>query len=153
MRFPIDGHIDDMDAVKLKHLDYIQSTISRMADCSFKVKSLAITIVSAIVGICVKTGDMNILLVAIVPIVLFWILDSYYLQQERMFREIYNILIGISNNREFKIRPFEMPIAKIKNKRCSFVVVMFSKTEWLLYLGMLLLILLVFCYVRCKHCQ
>lgn len=142
-----------MDAAKLKHLDYIQSTISRMADCSFKIKSLAITIVSAIVGICVKTGDMNILLVAIIPIVLFWILDSYYLQQERMFREIYNILIGISNNHEFKIRPFEMPIGKIKEKSCSFVAVMFSKTEWLLYLGTLLLILFVFYYIRCKHCQ
>lgn len=152
MRFPIDGHINDMDAEKLKHLDYIQSAISRMADCSFKIKSLVITIVSAIVGICIKTGDMNILLVAIVPIVLFWILDSYYLQQERMFREIYNILIGISNNRKLEIRPFEMPIAKIRGTRYSFLVVMFSKTECLLYLGVLLLILLVFCYIRCKHC-
>ena len=33
-----------MDTDTIKHLDYVQSAISRMADTSFKIKGLAITI-------------------------------------------------------------------------------------------------------------
>lgn len=43
-----------MDTDTIKHLDYVQSAIYRMADTSFKIKGLAITIVSAFVGIYVK---------------------------------------------------------------------------------------------------
>ena len=65
-----------MDTDTIKHLDYVQSAISRMADTSFKIKGLAITIVSAFVGIYVKTGDVYFLWALIFPLVLFWFLDS-----------------------------------------------------------------------------
>ncbi|HAU86090.1 MAG TPA: hypothetical protein DCW90_11520, partial [Lachnospiraceae bacterium] len=100
-----------MDADKIKHLDYVQNAINRMADNSFKIKGLTITLFSAFVGIYVKTGELQFLLATVLPIFLFWLLDAYYLQQERKFRAIYNELIGKSNN--LRIRSFEMPLNKV----------------------------------------
>lgn len=51
--------------------------------------------------------------IAIVPAIVFWMLDAYYLQQERKFRGIYNDVAGISpEDSNIVIRDFEMPIQK-----------------------------------------
>lgn len=150
MRFPIDGHINNMDADTIKHLDYIQNAISRMADTSFKIKGLAITVVSAFIGIYVKTSNINFLWALIFPLVLFWILDSYYLQQERKLRAIYNILINKEHHFGFKIRKFDIPLEKIKGCRYKLFSVMVSKTEICFYLGIIVLILISCMMIYCK---
>lgn len=150
MRFPIDGHINNMDVDSIKHLDYIQNAISRMADASFKIKGLAITIVSAFIGIYVKTINVNFLWALIFPIVLFWILDSYYLQQERKFRAIYDILIDKEHYFGFKIRKFDIPLEKIKGCRYKLFSVMISKTEICFYLGIIISILICCWIITCK---
>lgn len=139
-----------MDADKIKHLDYVQNAITRMADNSFKIKSLTITLLTAFVGIYVKTGEERFLKVTIFPLLLFWILDSYYLQQERKFRAIYDGLIG--KNNQLRIRPFEMPLKKVKGAYYCFLRVMFSKTERLLYLGLIIIIVLYSWILQCHPC-
>lgn len=139
-----------MDTDTIKHLDYVQSAISRMADTSFKIKGLAITIVSAFVGIYVKTGDVYFLWALIFPLVLFWFLDSYYLQQERKLRAIYDILIGKEHHFGFKIHKLDIPLDKIKGCRYNLFSVMFSKTERCFYFGMIMLILIYCCIIYCK---
>lgn len=140
-----------MDADTIKHLDYVQSAISRMADASFKIKGLAITVVSAFVGIYVKTKDIHFLLVIILPLILFWILDSYYLQQERKFRALYDILIG-KETHYGSVRKFEMPLDKIKGGQNKFISAMFSITEWGLYAGLGGLLLIYCGILKCKAC-
>jgi hypothetical protein len=50
---------------------------------------------------------------AVVPTILFLILDTYYLQQERKFRGVYNDVAGLSLTRQkIIVRNFEMPIQK-----------------------------------------
>lgn len=139
-----------MDTDTIKHLDYVQSAISRMADTSFRIKGLAITIVSAFVGIYVKTGDDYFLWALIFPLVLFWFLDSYYLQQERKLRAIYDILIGKEHHFGFKIRKLDIPLDKIKGCRYNLFSVMVSKTERCFYFGMIMLILIYCWIIYCK---
>lgn len=140
-----------MDADKIKHLDYVQNAINRMADNSFKIKGLTITLFSAFVGIYVKTGELQFLLATVLPIFLFWLLDAYYLQQERKFRAIYNELIGKSNN--LRIRSFEMPLNKVKGVHYSFWCAMLSKTELLLYFGLIILVALYCWKLWCHSCH
>lgn len=121
-----------------KHLDYVQNAITRMADNSFKIKGLCVTIVSAFLGLCVKHGEPKMLLVLCLPVVIFWLLDAYYLQQERKFRCIYNNLTGNPTSCKVRIRPFAMPIKDIKGKEFNVVSSMFSKTECILYVPLLL---------------
>ena len=142
-----------MDTDTIKHLDYVQCTISRMSDTSFKIKGLAITIVSAFVGIYAKTGDVYFLWALIFPLVLFWFLDSYYLQQERKLRAIYDILIG-KEHLGFEIHKLDIPLDKIKGCRYNLFSVMVSKTESCFYFGMILLILIyswvIYCMANCR---
>ena len=63
---------------KYKHMDYVQSAISRMASNSFYLKGWNITIIAAIVALSFKESDWRIYACALVLNVVFWFLDAYY---------------------------------------------------------------------------
>ena len=75
---------------KIKHLEFIQATITRMNQNSVQIKGWMITIVYAILALYAISVKKIYIIIAIVPTVVFWFLDTYYLQQERKFRAIYN---------------------------------------------------------------
>lgn len=74
---------------KIRHLEMIQGIINRMATNSFALKGWAVTLVAGIFALSSKDADKAYFLVAYIPIVVFWCLDSYYLLQERLFRSLY----------------------------------------------------------------
>lgn len=75
---------------KIKHLDYIQQTIARMAAVSFQVKAWNIGLVTAILAFAAKDRDPSFLWAALLPAAMLWFLDSYYLRQERLYRKLYD---------------------------------------------------------------
>lgn len=75
---------------KLKHLEFIQNIINRMARNSFVIKGWTLLLVAAFLAFIARVGDANLMLIASVPVMLFWALDGYYLHQERRFRALYN---------------------------------------------------------------
>ena len=79
-----------MNDNKIKHLELIQEVITRMNQNSFQLKGWMITIVSALLALYAGSGNVLYIWAALVPTVLFWMLDAYYLQQERKFRGVYN---------------------------------------------------------------
>ena len=72
------------------HLGILQSIISRMATNSGSCKAYCVTLVSAILVIVADKGKPNLALIAGIPILLFLLLDTYYLAQEQSFRDTYN---------------------------------------------------------------
>jgi len=74
---------------KRQHLEMIQNVISRMASNSFALKGWAVTLVAGILVLAEKDTEKMYFLVALLPIVVFWGLDSYYLLQERLYRALY----------------------------------------------------------------
>ncbi len=75
---------------KIKHLDYIQQTIARMATVSFQVKTWNIGLVTAILAFAAKDRDPSFLWAALLPAVMLWFLDSFFLRQERLYRKLYD---------------------------------------------------------------
>lgn len=75
------------------HLGILQGVIERMAANSGSVKTWCIALVSAILVIVADTGKPEYALLAIIPIVLFCALDSYYLAMEKGFRNAYNSFV------------------------------------------------------------
>jgi hypothetical protein len=119
-----------MNEEKQQHLEFIQNVITRMNTNSFQIKGMAVTIVSALLAIYATTINVTFIFLGIVPTILFWFLDSYYLQQERKFRGVYNNVTGLKSDVE--IKPYEMPIQKFKVGQYCFCKVFFSKTiAWL----------------------
>lgn len=124
-----------MDCNKVKHLEFIQEVITRMNRNSFQIKGWMITLVSAILALYASTGKGLYIWVAIFPAFLFWVLDAYYLQQERKFRGVYNDVAELTlGDKKTNIRDFEMPIHKYTNGKYSYMKVLFSKTIAGLYL-------------------
>lgn len=123
-----------MEANKIKHLEFIQATITRMNQNSFQIKGWMITIVSALLALYANSKNVMYIFIAIVPVIVFWMLDAYYLQQERKFRGIYNDVAGISpEDSNIVIRDFEMPIQKYQCGQYCYFNVLISKTILPLY--------------------
>lgn len=118
----------------MKHLEFIQATITRMNQNSFQIKGWMITIVSALLALYANSENVVYILVAIVPAIIFWFLDAYYLQQERKFRGVYNDVAGLtSEDSRVVIRDFEMPIQKYQCGKYCYFNVLLSKTIFPLY--------------------
>lgn len=74
---------------KIKHLEMIENVIERMAKNSFQLKGWAVTLVTLVGALGAKESDKRFMFLAFVPIIGFWILDAFYLQQERRYRALY----------------------------------------------------------------
>ena len=121
----------------VEHLKMTQAVINRLGRDSFLVKGWSMTIIVAAMVLIAKSDIQNpyFVLGLIVPVFGFWILDGYFLRQERLFREIYNE-IRIQGNTDF-----EMDAQKHKNKpKCSWPAAMFSGTLILFYVVELIFI-------------
>lgn len=73
----------------IAHVEMYQSLISRMAANSSSCKTWCIMLITAILAMYTTKEDHNIrfLLICAFPIILFYLLDSYYLGLERSFRK------------------------------------------------------------------
>jgi hypothetical protein len=74
---------------KLKHLEFIQAVITRMATNSFLFKGWAITLAAALAGFAAADSKRGLLIIALVSTLMFWALDAYYLWLERCFIVLY----------------------------------------------------------------
>ncbi len=75
----------------IKHLEFIQGIINRLAQNSFYIKSWSMGLLTgAILLISKQDNSSYILTCFFIPILGFWILDGYFLWQERFFRCIYD---------------------------------------------------------------
>lgn len=117
---------------KIKHLEMIQNIISRMANNSFKLKEWTITLVVAVFALTYNEDFYNkgrLILIVLLPIFVMWVLDSYYLQNERQYRKLYKLVCDKDlNNYELNANDKNLDINKD-----NIVSVMFSTSEWPLY--------------------
>jgi hypothetical protein len=127
-----------MDEDKRKHLDYLQAIISRMNANSFQLKNMAIVILSAMFALFTVMPKGLLLFLTGVPLIVFLLLDAYYLQQEKKFRAMYNDVAGLTNRQ--KIRPYELSVDKYHGNGCSFWESLFSETIFLFYVPLLVVV-------------
>jgi hypothetical protein len=75
-----------------KHLEFIQQVITRMNSNSFQLKGWSVTLVAGLFALAVAEANKAFALLGVFPILVFWLLDAYYLQMERSYRALYNTL-------------------------------------------------------------
>jgi len=131
---------------QIKHLELIQDAITRMNSNSFQMKSWMLVLVTALLGSFANTGNQNFILLALLPTVIFWGLDSYYLQLERKFRGIYNDVAGLSKEPK-EVKLFAMPIQLYEGGKYSFMDVFLSITILPLYLLIIVILLAIYIIV------
>jgi len=136
-----------MTEEKIKHLEFIQKSITRMSTNSFQIKGWMITIVSALLAVYTASSNHYLFLIGLFPVFVFWLLDTYYLTQERKFRGLYNDVAGISETPK-PLKLFEMRPDLYKGGRYHFWNVFFSVTILTLYLSLAIILLGLFVWSR-----
>ena len=125
---------------KIRYIELVQSIISRLANNSFLLKGWTITLIADIFSLSDKIMK-NFAFTIYFFILIFWILDSYYLYQERLYRDLYNKVIEI---RDEYAPLFSLKIDKKRNEKIiSFFKSFFSFTEVTFYLLLLLITFLI----------
>ncbi|MCB1179461.1 MAG: hypothetical protein KDK36_17910 [Leptospiraceae bacterium] len=132
----------DNDLFK-KEIDLIMEVIKRMASNSFLVKGWMGSLVLGAVVLGKSGGGVGLekLLIAIIPLITFWIMDAYFLKQERLFRKLYNwVIIERPKSKELM---FDMNVGRFINEVPSIPKIMFSQTLFVFY-GITFLLIMIY---------
>lgn len=127
---------------KLKHLEFIQNAINRMANNSFIIKGWCITLVVALIALLEKE-DINKCYIAFsfLPLLFFWFLDAYFIKVERQYRKLYD---EVRKEEDEKI-DFSMDITPYKE---CYVKALFSQTLLPFYLPLIGIVLVIIFIVQ-----
>ena len=129
----------------VEHLKIIQAVIDRLGRNSLWTKTWSLTLILA-ATLLIVIGDVqypDLSLLLIFPVLGFWILDGYFLWQERLFRKVYDE-VRIQSDTDFKMDPL-----KHKDKpKCSWLSAIFSVTLVIFYLIELAFTVFVFLIVE-----
>jgi hypothetical protein len=131
-----------MNDKKLKHLEFIQSVITRMNTNSFLIKGWSVTLVAAIFALAAKDANIRYAIIAYVPVIVFWLLDGFFISQEKQYRELYR---DVSSKDETQI-DFNMNASGWNNGERTWAHGVFSKTL-LPFHGALLLVVCIVMFV------
>src|SRR5882672_4070277 len=114
---------------KLAHLQMLQGIITRMNGNSFLLKGWTVTLVAALFALAAEKTVPYFVYLTYFPLIMFWILDGYFLRQERLFRELYDHVRGLSRN----AITFSMDTSIVASKVANWRDTCLSKTLLVFY--------------------
>ncbi len=127
---------------KLKYLEFIQNIITRMNTNSFIIKGWAVTLVSALFALAAKDINIKFVFISYLALPLFWLIDGFFLSQERQYRSLYEKVRVLDNKAvDFNMKTKEFNLGK--NMWCSSI---FS-TTLLIFYGLLMVIICLVCFL------
>ncbi|HEL1619795.1 TPA: hypothetical protein TXL63_001654 [Streptococcus suis] len=129
-----------MNDIKSKHIDLVQSIVTRMAQNSFFIKGWMISIVVGLFIFLQENNLKNNYIIYLAPIIGLWLLDSYYLWQERLYRKLYSQLIcDLKETSDLKLS------VEAFKEETQYISALFSITELLTYAPVALCVHLILC--------
>ena len=101
----------------------------------FFLRGWTITLITALLAFLIKGTSANYIIYFLIVLVLvFWILDGYFLSQERLFRDLYNYVRKL---KEEEI-DFSMDTSEYKKyKKNTLIYAMFSPTLLVFYVPLI----------------
>jgi hypothetical protein len=131
-----------MTEEKNKHLEFAQGVINRMGQNSFLIKGWTVTLVSALFALAANDSNLKFVSVAYFPTLVFGLLDSYYLYQERLFRKVYD------NVRKETIVDYSLDTKKFDKGISDWAIAARSKTIILFYGGVFLTLIILVYFIK-----
>ncbi len=105
-------------------MELIQGVVNRLSHNSFLLKGWSVILISAMFALAAKDTQIMFVYLAYFPAIAFWILDGYFLWQERLFRALYNKVRVLDENDI----DFSMDTEELKAKEKSWPEAMLSRT-------------------------
>lgn len=130
---------------KLKHLEFIQGAINRMAGNLFFLRGWTITLITGIFALSASSANQGYVFIAYFLIFIFWILDGYFLSQERLFRALFDHVRTINEKDiDFSMRTDDFK----KDPKNNWFYAIFSPTLLVFYLSLLGVTIFIFCFIK-----
>lgn len=135
-----DRTLNNDNEYRVKHLEFIEDVINRQAKNSFTVKGWSLTLSAGIFTYLLSQDTSRQVhpaayFIVILPAIVFWLLDAYYLRQERVFRCLYDDVrqdIGEEKIDTPKIELFNMDTSGYKATKPYWRGALWGKTVWLI---------------------
>lgn len=131
-----------MDEDGRKWLEFIQNAVTRTAQNSFLVKGWVVTIVAALFALSDKASIAKLVSVVVIPVVMSWALDGYFLARERAYRCLYDDAVAS------KAPLYSMDASAHATKPWRWLRATFSKTLLMFYGGLFFTIALTLCLLK-----
>ncbi len=109
---------------KHAHLEMIQGVVNRLSTNSFLLKGWTVLLVSALFALAAGNSKVYFVYLAYFPAIAFWVLDGYFLWQERLFRALYD---HVRRLKEEDV-DFSMDTLVVRNRVRPWSDVIFSMT-------------------------
>lgn len=128
------------------NISYLEGIINRMAGNSANCKNWMLAIIAA--GAALQPSADAIkdkILFALIPVILFCLLDSYYLGLEKYFREKMSDFVKEARNQgnAYEVKLYKFEKRTVCEDVCAVFSGFFSFATWPLYLTMVVVILLI----------
>lgn len=132
------------DENKKCHLTNILNVISRMGNNSFSLKGWAVGVMIAVYSFAGSNTNKAII-VTLIPLLVIWILDAYYLMIERKFRKLYDVeRIKKEEEIDFNMNYNETFIKMNELSKYTIIKAMFSKTVVPFYLVCIITTIIIY---------
>lgn len=128
-----------MNEKKLKHLEFIQNIITRMNANSFVIKGWSVTLVSALFALAADKANLWFVVIAFLPVLIFWGLDGFFLSTEKQYRKLYEAVAKIDEGQI----DFNLNATGYKAQAGGWLRNAFTKTLWPFHVALLSVVGLV----------
>jgi len=143
----VDDNFMSNNDLKVKHLEFIQNVITRMNSNSFMIKGWTITIVAALLALSANASSnfpsCFFVYIASLVIIVFWVLDAFYLSQERQYRSLFDEVRNRDNT------DFSMNASGFNSGSNTWISAICSKTI-LVFFGLLSLLVYLLTVILIK---
>ena len=132
---------------KRAHIEMIQAVVNRMSVNSFLLKGWSVILISALFALAAGGSQALFLYIAYFPAIAFWVLDAYFLRQERLFRKLYDRVRHLAETDV----DFSMDTSVVDGEVAAWWAVVFSKTLLLFYgtvFGSIVIVMLVIVFTH-----
>lgn len=132
------------------HLEMLQGVVQRLADNSASCKTWCVSLVSALAVVGAESQRPNLIVIAALPILLFGMLDCYYLGLERRFRKCYDDFVVKLHNGTASIDDVFLiaPKQRVRGLFVEAFVAVRSFSIWPFYLGIAVVLGVVTRYLQ-----
>ncbi len=117
---------------RIRYLEAIQRVIDRLSNISFILKGWAVSLVAGLMALASSGSNQGFVLIAYIPIVVFWFLDAYFLMMERQYRKLFSRNTDLSQPLE------QFTVKRNKGNIVIFGKALFSITMLLTYIPLIL---------------
>lgn len=128
---------------RVEYLQMIQNNISRMSTSSALFKGFSATIVAGISMISYCQQNTCVIILSFLPVLLFAVLDTYYLQLEKQLRCLYDLVRKGTHACDFNMKLEKGDVEDKAKAEIRIIDCIKSFSIWPFYLTMILVLVTV----------